>query len=363
MDQPISPDQSKQLIRHKVPLAGLTTIGIGGSADYFAEVNSTASLAHGVAWARDRGLPLLVLGGGSNVIIADSGFPGLVLLNRISGVQTAIASDEVMITAGSGENWDSLVSMTVEREWAGLECLSGIPGSVGATPIQNVGAYGQEVSETIVSVSALDLRTGEMVVFGPDECEFGYRTSRFKTSDLNHYIITSVVYRLRASGKPAARYQELQLRLREAGLADPSLADVRAAVLALRRGKGMVIDPDDDDSRSVGSFFINPIVTQEELETIRAQATRQGVPGRDMPSFPVADRRIKLSAAWLIERAGFERGYLSGKVGISRKHSLAIVNRGGATAREVIELADRIRSRVHETFGVVLEPEPVLVGF
>jgi UDP-N-acetylmuramate dehydrogenase len=345
-------------LSENVPLAPLTTLGIGGPARYFAECASGETLAAGVEWARARSLPLFVLGGGSNIVVADRGFSGLVLRNAIRGVEIAIEGDRVIITAGAGEEWDSLVDYCAARNLVGFECLSGIPGCVGATPIQNVGAYGQETSESLLSVEALDLTTGELVEIRAEECEFGYRSSRFKTRDRNRFIITRVTYRLVANGKPAVRYAELQKYLAENGASNPTPAQVREAVLTIRRRKAMVIDPADADSRSVGSFFVNPVVTLGEFEQIKTCAGAE-----DLPAFPVSGDRVKLSAAWLIERAGFHRGYAHGNVGTSTKHALAIINRGGGTAREVIELKEEIQSRVLDVFGVALSPEPVFVGF
>jgi UDP-N-acetylmuramate dehydrogenase len=349
----------QESLSENVPLAPLTTLGIGGPTRFFAECMSGETLIAGVKWARDERLPLFVLGGGSNVVIGDSGFAGLVLRNSIRGIEIALEGEQVFITAGAGEEWDSLVAYCTGRNFAGFECMSGIPGRVGATPIQNVGAYGQETSETLVSVEALDLATDKVVEIGADECEFGYRLSRFKARDRNRFIILRVTYRLVANGKPAVRYAELQKYLAENGASDPTTEQVRAAVLAIRRRKAMVIDPSDRDSRSVGSFFVNPVVTVEELQKIKARAGKRG---EDMPSFSSPDGRMKLSAAWLIEQAGFHRGYVYGNVGTSTKHALAIINRGGGAAREVVELKEQIQSRVLDTFGVALTPEPVFVG-
>ena len=356
-------DQFELSLKENVPLAPFTTFGVGGPARYFSEVSTSAVMATGLTWARTKGLPVFVLGGGSNVIIADQGFAGLVLRNAIDGVETSEEDGRVTVAAGAGEDWDGLVARCIEREWAGFECLSGIPGSVGATPIQNVGAYGQDVAETIVSVGAIDVQTGMRVEFTNAECGFEYRTSRFKTRDRNRFVITRVTYRLAKNAKPKVRYMELQLRLTGAGIKTPGLLDVREAVLAIRRSKAMVIDPADTDSRSVGSFFVNPVVTQEEFEKIQSHAARHGVNAENIPTFPAGGGRVKLAAAWLIEQSGFERGYRYGNVGISRKHSLAIVNRGGGLAREVLELAGRIKFRVRETFAVTLVPEPLFVGF
>jgi UDP-N-acetylmuramate dehydrogenase len=348
----------EESLRENVPLAPMTTLGIGGAARYFADVTMPEQLQAGIEWSRSRSLPLFVLGGGSNIVVADSGFPGLVLRMSIRGIETRIEGDDVLVTAGAGEEWDPLVANCVANKWAGVECLSGIPGRVGATPIQNVGAYGQETSETLTSLQALDLVSGNVVELKAVDCEFGYRTSRFKTRDRDRFVIARVRYRLAVNGKPAVRYPELQRYLADRGVRHPSLADVRDAVLAIRRRKAMVIDPRDPDSRSVGSFFVNPVVTLDELERIKRRLDCDG-----LPVFPVSEDRAKLSAAWLIERAGIARGYCLGNVGTSTKHALAIVNRGSGTAREVIELKELIQKRVLDLFEIALATEPVFVGF
>ena len=350
----------EESLSENVPLALLATLGIGGPARYFAEVTSPEVLLAGVEWAHSRGTPLFVLGGGSNIVVADAGFPGLVLRMSIRGVETNFDGRDVVITAGAGEEWDALVAHCVARNSAGFECLSGIPGRVGATPIQNVGAYGQETSETLESVEAVDLATKKLIDLSAGNCEFGYRTSRFKVRDRGRFIIARVTYRLSVNGKPAVRYPELQRYLDELGIVQPALAEVREAVLAIRRRKAMVIDPRDSDSRSVGSFFVNPTLTRDEFESIKK---RLGAGGDEFPVFAVSDGRVKLSAAWLIERSGIKRGYIHGNVGTSTKHALAIVNRGSGTAGEVVELKELIQKRVLEEFGVELTPEPVFVGF
>ena len=350
-------------LSENVPVAPMTTIGIGGPARYYAEVTNTGALLAGVAWARDRGVRLFVLGGGSNIVVADSGFPGLILRASIRGIETHFEGSDVVINAGAGEEWDALVAYCVARNWGGFECLSGIPGRVGATPIQNVGAYGQETSETLVSVEALDLETRGLVDLSASDCEFGYRTSRFKTRDRGRFIITRVTYRLAVNGEPVVRYAELERYLTDRGVDRPTPSDVREAVLTIRRRKAMVIDPGDSDSRSVGSFFVNPTVTRDELERIKEGLARSGAGAKDLPAFPVADGQVKLSAAWLIERAGIKRGYIHGNVGTSTKHALAVINRGGGTAKEVVELMELIQRRVFEEFGLKLTPEPVFVGF
>jgi UDP-N-acetylmuramate dehydrogenase len=339
-------------IEENVPLAPLTTLGIGGPARWLARITDEDSLAGAVAFARERDLPLLVLGGGSNLLVADEGFPGLVARVEIAGVGYEPANGAVEATCGAGEEWDALVERAVSRELAGIECLSGIPGRVGATPIQNVGAYGQEVAETIARVRAYDLESGRFVEFTAAECGFGYRDSRFKREDRGRYIVTSVTFRLAPGGEAAVRYPELERALGEGRRA---LAEVRKAVLAIRRRKSMVLDPEDPDARSAGSFFVNPIVPDDVADRIAASHADP------MPRY-TAPGGAKLSAAWLIERAGLSRGYRKGNAGISSKHTLAIVNRGGATASEVVALAREVRDRVRDRFGVTLTPEPVFVG-
>ena len=346
-----------------MPLAPMTTLGIGGPARYFSEVATTGELIAGIEWAKSRGAPLFVLGGGSNIVVADSGFSGLVLRINIHGVETRIDGDLVVVKAGAGEEWDPLVAHCVTNNWAGFECLSGIPGRVGATPIQNVGAYGQDTSETLASVEALELSSGKLVDLSAGDCEFGYRTSRFKTRDRDRFVITRVTYRLAAGGNAAVRYPELRRYLAERDVEVPTLSDVRQAVLTLRSRKAMVIDSSDIDSRSVGSFFVNPTVTREESVRINDRANRFISGPESIPAFPAADGMVKLSAAWLIEHAGIKRGHVHGNVGTSTKHALAIINRGGGTAREVVELKELIQKRVADEFGVDLTPEPVLVGF
>jgi UDP-N-acetylmuramate dehydrogenase len=353
----------QQSLRRNVRLAPMTTLGIGGAAHYFADVSRVDALLAGVEWAHSRELPMFVLGGGSNIVVADNGFPGLVLRVKLRGITTRVEAEQAVVTAAAGEDWDNLVAICVARNWAGVECLSGIPGLVGATPIQNVGAYGQETSETLVSLEALDIANGDLKKLNAADCDFGYRSSRFKTRDRERFVITSVTYRLSVKGKPAVRYPELQGHIACQGTTDPTLEQVRDSVLSLRRRKAMVIDPQDPDSRSVGSFFVNPIVTRAECEQIKGRAAKLVAPDGGMPTFAAAADRVKLSAAWLIERAGIDRGYVHGGVGTSTKHALAIVNRGGGTAREVIELKELIQSRVLDTFGVALTPEPVFVGF
>jgi len=349
-------------LREQVSLAPYSTFQIGGPARYFAEATAPGEIEEALGFAAGRSLPLFILGGGSNLVVADSGFRGLVLHVALRGVESRPAGDRVRVTAAAGESWDGLVERTVQNGWAGFECLSGIPGSVGATPIQNVGAYGQEVRETIVEVTAIDRTTGATRTFSNEECHFGYRRSRFKNEEPDRFVVLSVTYSLLPGGAPGIRYPDLQRYFTEAGLPQPTLRQVRDGVIEIRSRKGMVVRADDPDSRSAGSFFMNPIVEDDEADRFLERA-RERVPQEVRIPLFEADGGKKLSAAWLVEHAGFGRGFALGNVGISSKHTLALVNRGGGTARELVALRDLIQSRVHEIFGVELHPEPNFVGF
>jgi UDP-N-acetylmuramate dehydrogenase len=347
------------VIVENVGLAPYCTLGVGGPARFFVEARDVATVLEAVDWAQERGVPLRILGGGSNLLVADEGVPGLVLKLAERGISWNETHGHVELVAAAGEPWDEVVALAVARGWAGLECLSGIPGLVGATPIQNVGAYGQEVSERVASVRAFDRRERAVVRLTPDQCGFRYRDSLFKSEDPERYIILGVTYRLTPGGLPTVRYAELVRYLESRGLLEaPSLADVREAVIAIRRSKSMVIDPGDPNRRSCGSFFVNPVVPAEVAARVRERA------GSDpaMPRWLEADGRVKLSAAWLIERAGFARGHTEGPVGLSTRHALAIVGHDGARARDIVSFARRVRARVEERFGVRLVPEPVFWG-
>jgi UDP-N-acetylmuramate dehydrogenase len=333
-------------------LAPLTTLRIGGPARRLVAAGTEEELVAAVRAADAAGEPLLVLAGGSNVVIADAGFPGTVVHVRTRGVEEA--GRELRVQAG--EEWDPIVARCVAAGRQGFECLAGIPGSTGAVPVQNVGAYGQEVAETVTWVRVLDRATGEVLTMTAQECGFEYRRSVFKHDPRR--VVLEVAFRLREDGESGPlRYAELARALGVPVGGRAPLAEVREAVLALRRRKGMVIDPADPDSVSAGSFFTNPILEPADFARLQARA------GDDSPpAFPEPDGRIKTSAAWLIQRAGFQRGYGNGRVGISTKHTLAIVNRGGATTAELIAFAHEIAAGVRERFGVALHPEPVLVG-
>jgi UDP-N-acetylmuramate dehydrogenase len=345
--------------RERVPLAPLTTMGVGGPARFHVEARDEATVLAALEWGERRGLPVRVLGGGSNLVVADAGVDGLVLRVAIRGVAVREAGGTVEVTAAAGEPWDDLVRFAVDRGWAGLECLSGIPGLVGATPIQNVGAYGQDVSETVAAVRVLDRALRQVVSLDPAACGFAYRDSAFKSRAPERYVVLSVTYRLRPGGAPAVRYADVERHLAARGIVAPTLADVRESVLAIRRGKSMVLEPGDPNGRSCGSFFVNPVVPASEAARIAAAA---GDPG--MPRWPEpGGARVKLAAAWLVERAGFARGHADGPAGISTRHTLAIVAHEGARAADVVRVARRVRDGVLARFGVRLVPEPVFWGF
>ena len=333
-----------------------TTLRLGGPATTWVEARTEGEVVEAVGRLDADGEPALVLAGGSNVLVADEGFAGTVVKVATTGV-TADSDDPddlaclgaVTVTVAAGESWDALVARAVEAGWVGFEALSGIPGSVGATPIQNVGAYGQEVSETIARVRVWDRVLRGFRTFAAADCGFGYRTSRFK-ADPGRHVVLDVTFLLKQGtlGAPV-RYAELASTLGiEQGERAP-LADVRAAVLKLRSGKGMVLDPDDRDTWSAGSFFTNPVVAAGDVP--------EGAPAWAQP-----DGRVKTSAAWLIEQAGFRKGHGSDRVSLSTKHTLALTNRGSGTTAELLELAREIRDGVETRFGIRLVNEPVLVG-
>lgn len=346
-----------EILEH-VPLAPLTTFQVGGPARYFVEAKTVRDVTEAVAFAGSKNLPLFVLGGGSNLVIADSGWPGLVLHIAIGRIDERAESGRILFEVGAGEEWDKFVAHAVGRDCAGVECLSGIPGSVGGTPVQNVGAYGQEVSETVESVLAFDLRDGQLRELCRDACGFSYRTSIFNSSERGRFILVRVTYALTPHGAPKIAYADLKNHFRGWSM-PPTLADVREAVRRIRATKGMLLTQDDADCRSAGSFFKNPVLSAEEYAALSKRASLKGL---QVPSYPAAGSQRKVSAAWLVENSGFAKGYTSGHVGISRKHALAIVNRGEATAAEVVSLKESIQERVAEIWGVKLTPEPVFVG-
>ncbi|HET6626975.1 MAG TPA: UDP-N-acetylmuramate dehydrogenase [Nocardioidaceae bacterium] len=333
-------------------LSGCTTLRLGGPAGSLVEVTSEQQLLDTVALADEAGERLLLVAGGSNLVVSDDGFPGTVVRIRTTGVAAEEdACGGAMVTVAAGESWDDLVATAIEREWVGVEALSGVPGSVGATPIQNVGAYGQEVAETIASVRCWDRVARAVKTIAAADCGFGYRTSRFKQNP-QRFIVLSVTFQFRLGdlGAPVA-YAELARTLGVERGGRAPMREVRDAVLALRRGKGMVLDAADHDTWSAGSFFTNPFLTPEQIGRLPAGAPRWEQP----------DGTTKTSAAWLIEHAGFHRGYGNDRVGLSTKHTLALTNRGGASTRDLLTLAEEVQRGVHDTFGVWLANEPVLV--
>jgi UDP-N-acetylmuramate dehydrogenase len=339
--------------REHVALAPLTTLGVGGKARFFLHVDSEASLESGLAWARSSGIPTFILGGGSNVLVSDRGLDGVVIRIGILGVREIAPG---LLEAGAGEPFDGFVERSVRAGHGGMECLSGIPGLVGATPIQNVGAYGQEVGDRIVAVRVMDPTTGRLTTFDRSACRFSYRSSIFKEEKVNARVVLAVTFKLAKGPASPIRYAELGRELASRGADPTSLAAVRETVLTIRRSKSMVIDGADPNHRSVGSFFVNPVVDRNLADEIERQVHSP------MPRFGDGPT-VKLSAAWLVEQAGFAKGFADGAVAISTRHALAIVNRGGATALEILRFAARVRRAVRARFAIALVHEPVLLGF
>jgi UDP-N-acetylmuramate dehydrogenase len=342
-------------LQRDVPLAPLTTLELGGAAKYFVRAEDESTLAGAVRWAADQGVPFAILGGGSNVIVPDEGYDGLVIHMGVAKVEFGTGGT---VDAGAGVPWETVVDGAVSRDWAGLECLTGIPGSTGATPIQNVGAYGQEVAEVVAGVRVLRRDTQTFEELAPEDCAFGYRDSLFK-QEPDRFIVSGVRFALRPHGAATVRYAELAGRIGP----DPTLADVRHAVLELRRRKSMVIDPDDPNCRSAGSFFLNPIVSGAEAQRVVGQAVHDNLASApaDVPRYPAQNGEVKLAAGWLIERAGIAKGTRRGAIGVSTKHALALVHHGGGTTVDLLAFADEIRARVRDRFGVDLEREPRLL--
>jgi UDP-N-acetylmuramate dehydrogenase len=339
-----------------VPLAPYTTFQIGGPARWFAEAASEDDIVAGVSFANQHELPLFILGGGSNLLISDAGFPGLVLRIALRGIASKEESGRFTVSAAAGEDWDGLAAYAVAANAAGVECLSGIPGTVGGTPVQNVGAYGQEVSQTIVTVRALDRKALRFIDLPAADCGFSYRRSIFNSTQRERYIVSRVDYALHKDAPASVVYADLARYFAARDGAAPTLEEVREAVRSIRAQKGMLLVPGDADCRSAGSFFKNPIVPVTVLDSLSQQL---GVEKKTIPAYPAQDGEVKLSAAWLIERAGFPKGYALGNAGISSRHTLALINRGGASAAEVVALRDKVTDTIASRFGIRLEPEPV----
>ncbi|GHD31252.1 UDP-N-acetylenolpyruvoylglucosamine reductase [Streptomyces violarus] len=344
---------------HDAPLAPLTTFRLGGPATRLITATTDDEVIAAVREADEAGTPLLLIGGGSNLVIGDKGFEGTALVIATKG----FSLDGTSLELAAGEVWTEAVARTVEAGLAGIECLAGIPGSAGATPIQNVGAYGQEVSSTITEVVAYDRRTGGTVTLASEDCAFSYRHSRFK-SDPERFVVLRVRFSLEDAGGLSAplRYAETARALGvEAGDRVP-LASARETVLKLRAGKGMVLDPEDHDTWSAGSFFTNPILTDADFATFRARVKQRLGDDAEPPAYPAGEGHSKTSAAWLIDKAGFTKGYGDGPARISTKHTLALTNRGSATTEDLLTLAREVVAGVHEAFGITLVNEPVTIG-
>jgi UDP-N-acetylmuramate dehydrogenase len=355
-------------ILENIALAQYTTLGVGGAARWFVETGDEEEMLAAVRFARVQGVACFVLGGGSNLLVSDEGFNGVVLriANDTLAVHALKDSAAVLVEADAGVEWDAVVRAAVEKNAVGIECLAGIPGSVGGTPVQNVGAYGQEVASAIYQVHAIDLEAERRVRFSQEECGFAYRRSIFNTTRKGRYVITHVQYHLNIGQQPHIEYRDVKTTFEQHGVARPTLAETAAAVREIRARKGMLLVADDADSRSAGSFFKNPVVAVDEVARLASIA---GCRSADVPQFPAGwgyaaeDCMVKLSAAWLIELAGFSKGFAMGRAGLSTKHVLAIVNRGGATAGEIVALRDAVIEGVWARTAIRLEQEPVLLGF
>ena len=347
-----------------VPLAPLTTLDLGGSADKLYRVKNEQDIKSLFRWLSEQSPDdrpaLLPLGGGSNMVVSDNGFSGVVIKMELSELEILEQSaDTALVRVGAGKVWDDFVQEMAEKDMAGVECLSGIPGCVGAAPFQNIGAYGQDVSETIVAVEGYKLATGESFRYLNEECDFGYRDSLFKQSPRGTYLISSVTFRLRPGGKPTIRYADLERRCKEGDV--KNLCELRELVLEIRRSKSMVYDPVDPNHRSAGSFFTNPIVSVQTADRLQNSLPKE----LTAPRFPASAGKVKLSAAWLIQNSGLPKGFKmkpTSLVGLSTNHVLALTNRGGAKTQELLELCHYVQGRVRESFGIELVPEPEFIG-
>ncbi len=351
-------ETSGLIIKENYPLKELTTFKIGGPARYFTEVSREREVLEALAFAKGLNLDIFTLGGGSNLLVSDEGFPGLVIHNRITGLDYRRDGDSVVVTANAGHEWDAFTKLCTEHNWQGVECLSGIPGTVGAAPVQNIGAYGQSAESVVEEVRAFDITTGSPAILGSQDCGFRYRQSIFNTAAAGRYIITGVTFRLAAAGRSHITHHDLKQHF--SATADITPAQVRDAVLEIRNSKGLLVLDGYDRLNSAGSFFKNPVVSCEIFEQVRK--TVQDIGGCANWSWPQASGEVKISAACLIQTAGFTRGYRRGNVGISPRHTLALINYGNATACEVIAFARQVQERVGEKFGITLKPEVQCIG-
>ena len=348
-------------IQENVPLAPFTTLKVGGPAKYFCVVDSTSQLSLALDFASKENLPILLIGGGSNIVISDKGWDGLVIKIELKGIQIVSENEsKITVNVGAGENWDDFVSWSVKNDLSGIECLSGIPGTTGSTPIQNVGAYGQEVSETIHRVQVLDVETKETRWIINSDCHFSYRNNIFKKNGFGKLIVISVDFELQQNVFPELRYGELKREVEDSNISD--LPSLRNKVLEIRRRKSMVVDKSDPNSRSAGSFFTNPIVSAVEFDRFLEIAREMEMEIASIPQYPQEDGKVKLAAGWLIEQSGFEKGFVFGNVGLSNKHALAIINRENGSALEIFNFAKEIQDAVKMKWGIWLENEPQFIG-
>ncbi len=352
----------KELFESDFPLSQLTSIGLGGEAKYFYRVFNVEELVEATKYAHSEKMKFFILGGGSNIIFSDMGYDGLVVRNEIKGFECIGSDDYAHLRVSSGEIWDEVVERAVGLSLGGIECMSGIPGTVGATPVQNVGAYGQEVSDVIQIVNAVDLRTFQPVSFRNPECGFGYRTSRFKFKDKGRFFISTVEFKLSKTNEVAPVYSSLKESLRNSGIVfdkldrKSKLSALRSQVLSIRKSKSMVIDNTDPDTKSCGSFFVNPV-----LEADKFTSLCESHPGLNSAPARAENGLVKIPAAWLIEQTGFRKGYTSNGVGISKSHSLALVNRGGSSSA-LRNLSEMLKKEVLNAFGILLETEPEFIS-
>ncbi|HEY3131999.1 MAG TPA: UDP-N-acetylmuramate dehydrogenase [Acidobacteriota bacterium] len=353
--------EAKLEIIQNYPLGPLTTFNIGGPARYFVSVSTEEALQEALQYASTRRMQTFILGSGSNILVSDRGFSGLVISNRIFGFDCRTSDGYATVRVCAGEDWDRTVQRCVEHGWSGLECLSGIPGTIGAAPIQNIGAYGQNFSDVVTEVRAIDRESNSVVRLDNTACEFRYRESIFNTKMNARYVVTGVTLRLAIGGRPTITYQDLKDRF--ADTSTVTLAEVREAVIEIRSQKGMVLLPGHPGFKSVGSFFKNPIISLTDFEKVQIRLREPSQDVKKRWFWMIAPEQVKISAAYLIEHAGFHRGCRQGRVGISPRHSLALVNYGGGTAEEMVALAGRIQQAVYEKFGVLLKPEAQFVGF